>query len=230
MAARESKFDVAAASWDASTTRVNLARKLAETIQSLPWFKANSFDAMDFGSGTGLISFSLLPTLKSLVGVDSSDGMTEVFNRKVSEGNITNAVALNMFLKEPRQLDKQFDLIFSGMVLHHIKDVPAMIHLLVSYLKNGGFLALSDFEATPNAARFHSPHDAYKEETHHPKGFVVEDIKKCFRDAGLTDVNATFFQFAKPVDAAWFPDRKDQHAIAETFSIFVIHGQKNCWM
>ena len=57
------------------------AKKYAETIKK---FLPNSKDLsiLDFGCGTGLLSFSFAAEARELIGIDTSEKMLEVFQEK----------------------------------------------------------------------------------------------------------------------------------------------------
>jgi len=40
---------------------------------------------LDFGCGTGLLSFFLQPYVGEITGIDTSKGMIEVFDKKIKE-------------------------------------------------------------------------------------------------------------------------------------------------
>jgi tRNA/tmRNA/rRNA uracil-C5-methylase (TrmA/RlmC/RlmD family) len=51
--------------------------------------------AVEFGCGTGLVGFQLIENFKSITFVDSSSGMIEQVNKKISGQGIKTASALN---------------------------------------------------------------------------------------------------------------------------------------
>ena len=55
------RFDRVAAEWDASPTRVALARAVVEAIRAAVPLDAE-MRALDFGAGTGLVTLGLLST------------------------------------------------------------------------------------------------------------------------------------------------------------------------
>lgn len=62
-------------------------------------------------------------------------------------------------LTGPGQLGEGSDgshaLIYSSLVLHHVKDCQGEVSAVAGYLRPGGRLLLFDFEATENAALSH---------------------------------------------------------------------------
>ena len=76
----------------------------------------HQWDVLEIGCGTGLLSTFLAPQVGSLLGVDTSKGMMEVFTAKTrAHPNMSGRV---MLLERPEQLNGQrFDLITSNLLL-----------------------------------------------------------------------------------------------------------------
>ena len=70
------RFNEIAKDWDKSDFRQVLAQAVFQTITSRLAL-LSSMDIMDFGSGTGLLSFRVSPLVRKVVGVDVSSGMIE---------------------------------------------------------------------------------------------------------------------------------------------------------
>ena len=75
------RFDMAALTWDEKPVRVNIAKNIAEKIKELVPLNQN-MKVLDFGCGTGLLSFFLQPYVGEITGIDTSKGMIEVFDKK----------------------------------------------------------------------------------------------------------------------------------------------------
>jgi ubiquinone/menaquinone biosynthesis C-methylase UbiE len=85
-------FDQEAANWDQVTGRVKVAHDIAQSmIQEI--ILTPDMDVLDFGCGTGLLTFALQPFVRSITGVDSSQGMLNVFKTKIKEQNLSNVKA-----------------------------------------------------------------------------------------------------------------------------------------
>jgi len=90
-------FDKEAAAWDENPARVRLADDVAAAIsRQVPVNTA--MDALDFGCGTGLLTLRLASLVRSITGVDSSQGMLDVLAVKVARGNLTNVRTLRLDL------------------------------------------------------------------------------------------------------------------------------------
>jgi len=76
----------------------------------------HTWDVLEIGCGTGLLSTFIAPQVGSLLGVDTSKGMIDVFNTKTrAHPNMSGRV---MLLESPEQLEgKKFDLVTSNLLL-----------------------------------------------------------------------------------------------------------------
>ncbi len=82
-----SNFDKKAADWDKNHDHSTRAQKLADYLASkVDLSKVKT--AMEYGSGTGLLSFALKDKIPSIDLMDSSIEMTKAAQRKVEEQGI----------------------------------------------------------------------------------------------------------------------------------------------
>jgi predicted TPR repeat methyltransferase len=56
----------------------NIAHSMIQEITLTP-----DMDVMDFGCGTGLLTVALQPFVRSITGVDGSQGILDVFKTKI---------------------------------------------------------------------------------------------------------------------------------------------------
>jgi len=99
--------------------------------------------ALEYGSGTALLSFALKDQFAEITLMDNSREMTAVTSEKIAAGNIKNMKPL-FFDLEHEDFEGRFDIIYSQMVMHHVKDVDAMLVKFHSLLNPGGYLAIAD--------------------------------------------------------------------------------------
>jgi 2-polyprenyl-3-methyl-5-hydroxy-6-metoxy-1,4-benzoquinol methylase len=139
-------FSAIAASWDEKPQRVHLATAVASAIQEqIPLDDA--MKALEFGCGTGLVSFHLIDQLRHVTAMDSARGMLDVLQQKAEAIGVANMKTQLNDSAVPTLDPESFDLIYSSMVLHHIKLIKPVIAQLIAALKPGGFLALADLDA-----------------------------------------------------------------------------------
>lgn len=139
------KFDLLASTWDKKSTRVYIAQTFVKTIkEKIPNIK--DFDLLDYGCGTGLVSFGFLDDVKSITGMDFSDGMLEVYNQKIQEYDLNNVKCEKHNINDNHLPQNSFDIIATSMTLHHIKDTNDFISKAKIALKDKGYLAISDLD------------------------------------------------------------------------------------
>jgi predicted TPR repeat methyltransferase len=75
-----SDFDAQASTWDSDPAKVDRARRVAAAIvRSVPDLGLRS--VLDYGAGTGLLGFELLPRAAQVTLADTSEGMLAVARR-----------------------------------------------------------------------------------------------------------------------------------------------------
>jgi len=183
-------FDNISQVWDKDSLRLEIAKNSSLAIQeNIPLNK--TMHLLDFGCGTGLVSFDLAPFVQKISGVDNSPKMVEEFNKKAATHKF-NASA--EFVKNDKIEFKEsmYDLAVSSMVFHHLIDPMGMIQKLYHSIKIGGYLCIVDLD--PEDGSFHPPdiQGVY----HH--GFSRNQMKVWFKTAGFEKINTeTAFSFDK---------------------------------
>lgn len=175
-----SDFDEKAASWDDNPDHFNRAVKLANYLQEyVDLSKVEK--AMEYGSGTGLLSFALKDSLPSITLMDSSSEMTKTAQRKVEEQGITSLKPLQYDIMTQELPDERYDLIYILQTLHHIDDTQMYLDKSAQLLNNGGHFVAIDLVKEDGS--FH------EDEFHGHKGFVQSELEDKMKAAGLTPVH-----------------------------------------
>lgn len=200
-------FDSQAAEWDAKPNHRAMAEQAVQAlVQRVTSLSPESTTALEFGCGTGLGSSLLLPHVAKIVGVDTSAGMVEYYNKKAASLGVEGKMnGLQLLLKDPKEQLKGhmpeggFHLVFSHLTLHHVEDITGIVKVLVDCLRSdGGILAVSDFKLSDHSKEFHPTH-VHQEVKHH--GICPKKLKAAMEAAGLCDVDvSTTFEFEKPVE------------------------------
>jgi 2-polyprenyl-3-methyl-5-hydroxy-6-metoxy-1,4-benzoquinol methylase len=159
-------FDAKARGWDDVPGRKERAEAVAKAIRREVNL-SNKMSALEYGCGTGLLSFALQPFPGSITLADSSPGMLKVLQEKIDANAITNMKPILLDLvNDPMPIEK-YDLIYTLMTLHHITDTQSILGKFHSMLKPGGILCISDLEkedGTFHTYEFHGHHGFDRQE------------------------------------------------------------------
>jgi demethylmenaquinone methyltransferase/2-methoxy-6-polyprenyl-1,4-benzoquinol methylase len=101
--------------------------------------------ALDLGCGTGVISLALAVRGFDVVGVDHSEDMLAIAEKKLAEGHV--AGARRFIVGDVRELplaDAQFDCVTCQGVLHHLPEMEACLSEIRRVLRPGGFFYISE--------------------------------------------------------------------------------------
>ncbi|KAI9041087.1 class I SAM-dependent methyltransferase [Aspergillus affinis] len=212
------RFNDEAATWDlnpsvqestrlAFQTLEPIIRKLSLAQQDPTNVNADALstpllDVLEVGCGTGLLTTRLAPLVRSVVAVDTADGMIDMLKAKVanaSASDLGNIIPVCKLLVDPEDQTlpaqdssdphgprQKFDLVLSHLVMHHVPDLRAFLGTLLGCLKPGGRVVLTDFEDFgPEAIKFHPKAKLEGVERHGIQRVWMEGL---MRDVGFQDV------------------------------------------
>jgi len=146
-----SEFDNKARDWDKNLRNLHRSEAIAKAlIESVPLQK--KMKAMEYGSGTALLSFILRDKFDNITLMDNSQVMTQVATEKIAAEGVKNMKPL-FFDLEKQEFHGKFDIIYSHMVLHHVRDIDAIFNKFYALLNPGGYLAIADLY--PEDGSFH---------------------------------------------------------------------------
>jgi ubiquinone/menaquinone biosynthesis C-methylase UbiE len=169
-----------------------------------------NMDVLDFGCGTGLLTLALQPFVRSITGMDSSQGMLDVFKTKIKEQHLSNVKANYLDLDKGDILEGSYQLIVSSMTLHHIKNISPLLKQFYSILLPSGQLAIADLDL--DDGQFHSNNDGVFH-----FGFDRKDLHQMFIDAGFRDVKH---------HAAAQVEKLAEDSQIRLFAMFLMTGRK----
>jgi 2-polyprenyl-3-methyl-5-hydroxy-6-metoxy-1,4-benzoquinol methylase len=187
---KSKEFDEKAATWDENPEHAHRAQVIADAIgKEIPFDSA--FTAMEYGCGTGLLSFPLKDRFSRITMIDSSKGMVEVLTEKIRRTGAKNMDVLNVDLLDSNvRISKTFSVIYTSMVLHHIGDIGTIFKIWHTLLNRPGYLTIADLDLENGL--FHGP-----EFVGH-NGFDREDLKKIALESGFLNVRfKTIFEIKK---------------------------------
>jgi 2-polyprenyl-3-methyl-5-hydroxy-6-metoxy-1,4-benzoquinol methylase len=148
-----SEFDARAREWDKDKMHMDRSIAIAAELEKMvvihPFMKA-----LEYGAGTGILSFLLKDRFSEITLMDNSQEMIKVCMEKV-EYHQTNHVFPIWFDLEHKEYDHHFEIIYNQMVLHHVNDYESIIYTFYSMLNPEGYLAIADLY--PEDGSFHGP-------------------------------------------------------------------------
>jgi len=139
-------FDLNAATWDADPAKQSRALAVGKAIQGQIALSPQ-MQALEYGCGTGLLSFALQPQLGKITLADSSEGMLAVLNEKIAANGITNMRATKLDLVTDPLPPDRYALIYTLMTCHHIADTDGLLRSLYALLAPSGYLCIADLDA-----------------------------------------------------------------------------------
>lgn len=174
-------FDARAETWD-DPSKVERAKAVAAALRrAVPL--SDSMSALEYGAGTGLLSFCVRDALGPITLADSSAGMRSVAERKIAAAHARDMRVIDLdLMRDPLPADR-YDVIFSMMTLHHVPDVPRVLEAFHAMLNPGGWLCFADLDAEDGS--FHGP----QVDVHH--GFARETVHEWMTAAKFTQVTVT---------------------------------------
>ncbi|KAA1477665.1 S-adenosyl-L-methionine-dependent methyltransferase [Dentipellis sp. KUC8613] len=189
--ANKQHFSDIAETYGALPSAQKLARHLAGAVRALYALDKSATAVLDFGCGPGLVSSELAGDVKTIVGVDISDGMVEQYDKRAQKLGIPreqmHAVCLEL-KGEPGELDgATFDLVVCSMAYHHIDDIAATTRTLAGFLKPRGHLIICDMTRPEEGEAREIVPEPFHEIVSHEYGFSEADIRANFAGAGLAD-------------------------------------------
>jgi len=199
---KEDLFAHKSKSWDMNSKRVQNAKGITELIvKNIKLDK--TMEIMDFGAGTGLLSYFVAPYVKKITAVDNSPSMLLEFQNKCSEFVCETEVIEKDMSKE--SLDRKFDGIISSMTIHHLDDTIALFQKFYAMLHDGGFIAIADLDSEDGS--FHSDNTGV-----HHHGFDREALQLIAEEAGFKDVK---FDLASTINK-----------LHRSFTVFLLTARK----
>lgn len=172
-----SEFDAKARDWDKNQRYIDrseaVAKAILERIPVNPKMKA-----LEYGSGTALLSFALKDYFEEITLMDNSKEMTLVAEEKIAAHHILNMKPLFFDLEHEDYNDK-FDIIYNQMVMHHVNDIDSMVSKFYNLLNKGGYLAIADLYTEDGS--FHG------EGFYGHLGFDVDLFALKLRETGFVD-------------------------------------------
>ena len=176
-------FNKRAAEWSVSEKRIKRSEQIAEHIRDKIRLDRNTTDIMDFGCGTGHLSFILSHYARSITAIDGSEQMICQLNQKIEDNKILNIEAIKLDIDHEIHTikNKKFDLITSSLALHHLQSPEKTIKELKKLLKDDGVICLVDLDKEDGSFHDNDPFIPHF-------GFDRDEMKKTLERLGFFSI------------------------------------------
>jgi tRNA (cmo5U34)-methyltransferase len=201
------EFDIKAKNWDNNPERNERSETIARSIINTGILRKD-MHAMEFGTGTGMLSFLLADQVKEITMVDTSAGMIEKAIEKTKQRKTKNLIPVLLDLEKEEYTGVRPDFIFSQMVLHHVPDTKAILKKFYDLLNANGYLAIADLYAEDGS--FHG------EGANVHKGFDVKLLKKDLETLGFIDIQSS----------ECYRIKKTDNGFVKEYPVFLITSRK----
>ena len=202
------EFDNKAREWDKESVHWDRSKAIAEGILRMIPIKSN-MKALEYGAGTGILSFLLSDTFEEITLMDNSQEMINVIQEKVAKSKSTNLKPLLFNLEQAEFRSDSFDCIFTQMVLHHVFNIELLLKRFYQILNSGGYLVIADLYLEDGS--FHG-----ESFTGH-NGFDVELLSGSLRKAGFTPI----------VSEQCFVMKKATGNVLREYPVFLLIAEKS---
>lgn len=201
-------FDERAKDWDSDPDKVQRARAVADAIRTMiPLSKG--MKALEYGCGTGLLSFSLQSDLGEITLADTSTGMLDVLREKIAKAAVTNMHPVRLDLACDPLPAEQYDLTYSLLTLHHIQDVKEILSRFGDLLVPNGYLLVADLDKEDGSFHTDGTTDVHL-------GFDRDELQGMVEEIGFGDIMfSTAYEIRKKIGNE-----------EKTFPIFLMSAQK----
>ncbi len=175
--ATRTRFDRLAQEWDLKPERVKSAKNVSEKLNDL--FDLEQMKILDYGAGTGLVSFNLCEKAHHVIAMDNAKKMLEEIDKKANSAGIDNVHTRYHDINNEDLPQGIFDLFISSMTMHHIEDTKDFLTKAKASLVKGGYVAINDLESEDGT--FHSMGN---DDVAH-LGFDREALQALFEEVGM---------------------------------------------
>ena len=177
--------------WD-SESMIKRSKAVSDMLRKILGERKDA-SIMEYGCATGLISFNLTECFNSLTLMDSEEEMLEVVKEKIDYYKTNNIIPINIDLTEDEYNDKKFDIIYTSMALHHIKDTYDIVSKFYNLLNDNGILCVIELDKEDGSFHMNEKDfDGYN-------GFEHSDMENVFEKVGFKNIKSETFYYDKKI-------------------------------
>ncbi len=204
-----SHFDDLAKEWDQNPLNRERTEKLYNAIIGDTAVAKDSV-CLDYGCGTGLLSFYFQPLVEKIYLVDSSKGMLAELESKIKKHGIENMFP--QFIPDTRGLKifKNVNILYCNMSLHHVNDVAGLFNYFHGMLAPGGIIIIADLLKEDGS--FHSGQPDFSGHN----GFDIKEMETIFLNNGIQTISSEIYHTIK----------KNEGGREKEYPLFLMTGRK----
>lgn len=179
-------FDDMAQTWDDKPDRVERTRVVSARLREVLDFDGVEA-GLEYGCGTGQLSFALADLLPHCLLVDTSVEMLKVAERGIAERKLQWDTERRNFATQSLDHPEDIaDVVFSLQVLHHVDDLETTVGNMARALRPGGQIALMDLPK--GSSGFHHGSDHDPAENPHLDGLERGELEQLLDGAGFSNI------------------------------------------
>jgi len=201
-------FDERAREWDSDPNKVKRAHAVADAIRKAVPLSRN-MNVLEYGCGTGLVSFALQADLGQITLVDTSQGMLDVLSEKIASAGVTNMHPARLDLAVDPPPVERYHLTYSLLTLHHIDDTKNILTKFHALLEPDGYLLIADLDKEDGSFHTDGSTDVHK-------GFERDALQRQVEAVGFRNVTfSTAYEIKKKINGE-----------EKVFPVFLMVAQK----
>jgi ubiquinone/menaquinone biosynthesis C-methylase UbiE len=176
-----STFDSIASNWD-TPYRIERSQLISKKIiANIP--NEAFANTLEFGCGTGLITFNIIDKIQKGLLIDTSENMISVVNQKIRMSGYNNIIGKCINITNI-ELSSDFSFVYSSMVLHHINNIDILAKTFYKLISKNGYLCIVDL--CKDNGLFHKNEKGFKGHN----GFDIKEMEHIFGNNGFTILNS----------------------------------------
>jgi ubiquinone/menaquinone biosynthesis C-methylase UbiE len=176
-----SNFDNIASNWD-TPYRIERSQVISKKIIANIPDEAFS-NILEFGCGTGLITFNIIDKIQKGLLIDTSENMISVVKQKISTSGYNNIIGQCIEISNI-DINSGFSFVYSSMVLHHIDNIDLLAKTFYNILSKHGYLCIVDL--CKDNGLFHKNEIGFKGHN----GFDIKEMENIFSNNGFAIINS----------------------------------------
>jgi len=185
-------FDDRAKDWDSDPKKAERARVVAEAIRNAVPLSTD-MKALEYGCGTGLLSFALQENLGHITLADTSQGMLDVLKEKIANSDVKSMRPVRLDFSADPLPEEKYHITYSLLVLHHIHDAKGILSKFYDVLEPTGYLLVADLDKEDGSFHADGTTDVHE-------GFEKTELQNWVEDAGFGNVQfSTAYEIKKEV-------------------------------